>query len=98
MDISASTALVTGANRGFGQALAAELISRGARVYAGARGPASVGLPGAIPVALDVTYSASVAAAADTAADETLLVNAAGVGTGASLLAGDLEQLRLEMD
>ena len=65
MDISASTALVTGANRGFGQALAAELISRGARVYAGARDPASVSLPGAIPVALDITDPASVAAAAD---------------------------------
>jgi len=98
VDISASTALVTGANRGFGQALAAELISRGARVYAGARDPASVSLPGAIPVALDITDPASVAAAADTAAGITLLVNNAGVGTGASLLDGDLEKLRLEMD
>ena len=30
MDISASTVLVTGANRGFGRALAAELLDRGA--------------------------------------------------------------------
>ncbi len=97
MDISASTALVTGANRGFGKALAAELISRGARVYAGAR-PASVSLPGAIPIALDITDPASVAAAAEAAADVTLLVNNAGIGTGASLLDGDLEKLRLEMD
>ena len=98
MDISASTALVTGANRGFGKALAAELISRGARVYAGARDPGSVSLPGAIPVALDITDPASVAAAASAAADVTLLVNNAGVGTGASLLDGDLEKIRLEMD
>lgn len=98
MDISASTALVTGANRGFGQALAAELISRGARVYAGARDPGSVTLPGAIPVALDITDPASVAAAAEAAGDVTLLVNNAGVGTGASRLDGDLEKIRLEMD
>lgn len=98
MDISASTALVTGANRGFGQALAAELLSRGARVYAGARDPGTVTLPGAIPVALDITDPESLAAAADAAADVTLLVNNAGVGTGASLLDGDLEKLRLEMD
>jgi NAD(P)-dependent dehydrogenase (short-subunit alcohol dehydrogenase family) len=98
MDISGSTALVTGANRGFGRALAAELISRGARVYAEARDPASVTLPGAVPLALDITDPASVAAAAEAAANVTLLVNNAGVGTGASLLDGDLEQIRLEMD
>ncbi len=73
-------------------------ISRGARVYAGARDPASVTLPGAVPVALDITDQASVAAAAEAAGDVTLLVNNAGVGTGASLLDGDLEKLRLEMD
>ncbi|MCW2911690.1 MAG: short-chain dehydrogenase/reductase [Actinomycetia bacterium] len=98
MDISASTALVTGANRGFGRALAAELISRGARVYAGARDPGTVALPGAIPVALDITDPESLAAAAEAAAGVTVLVNNAGVGTGASLLDGDLEKLRLEMD
>jgi NAD(P)-dependent dehydrogenase (short-subunit alcohol dehydrogenase family) len=98
MDISASTALVTGANRGFGRALAAELISRGARVYAGARDPGAVTLPGAIPVALDITDPESLAAAAEAAAGVTVLVNNAGVGTGASLLDGDLEKLRLEMD
>ena len=34
MDLSARTVLVTGANRGFGRALAAELLGRGAAVYA----------------------------------------------------------------
>jgi NAD(P)-dependent dehydrogenase (short-subunit alcohol dehydrogenase family) len=45
MDLSASAGLVTGANRGFGRALAAELLRRGATVYAGARDPGRVDLP-----------------------------------------------------
>ena len=36
MDLSGRTVLVTGANRGFGRALTAELLGRGATVYAGA--------------------------------------------------------------
>ena len=47
MDLSTSTVLVTGANRGLGRALAAELLGRGATVYAGARNPDQVDLPGA---------------------------------------------------
>jgi NAD(P)-dependent dehydrogenase (short-subunit alcohol dehydrogenase family) len=39
MDLSTRTVLVTGASRGFGRALAAELLGRGAGVYAGARDP-----------------------------------------------------------
>jgi hypothetical protein len=53
MDLSARTVLVTGASRGFGRALAAELLGRGAAVYAGARDPGQVDLPGAKPIALD---------------------------------------------
>lgn len=37
MNISQQVAFVTGANRGFGRHLALELLSRGAKVYAGAR-------------------------------------------------------------
>jgi len=98
MKIAGATALVTGANRGFGRHLAAELLARGATVYAGARDPGRVDLPGAEPLALDITDPASVAAAADIAGDITLLINNAGSATGADLLHGDLEKIRLEID
>ena len=98
MRIEGSTALVTGANRGLGRHLAQELLVRGARVYAAARNPASVDLPGVTPIALDVTDPASVAAAADATGDVTLLVNNAGSSTGAALLDGSLADIELEMN
>jgi NAD(P)-dependent dehydrogenase (short-subunit alcohol dehydrogenase family) len=98
MDLSTSTVLVTGANRGLGRALAAELLSRGASVYAGARNPDQVDLPGATPIALDITDPDSVAAAAKATGDVTVLINNAGIGTGTDLLTGDLDNARLEMD
>jgi NAD(P)-dependent dehydrogenase (short-subunit alcohol dehydrogenase family) len=98
MQIEGSTALVTGANRGLGRHLAQELLARGARVYAAARNPASVDLPGVTPVTLDVTDPASVAAAADATGDVTLLVNNAGSWTGAALLDGPLDDIELEMN
>jgi NAD(P)-dependent dehydrogenase (short-subunit alcohol dehydrogenase family) len=42
VDIRGSVALVTGANRGIGRAIARALVERGAKVYAGARNPNSV--------------------------------------------------------
>ena len=97
MDPATTTALVTGANRGFGRALAAELLARGATVYAAARDPRSVDLPGAVPIALDVTDPASVAAAAEVAGGVTLLVNNAGIDTGTDLLTGDRASLDAEL-
>jgi NAD(P)-dependent dehydrogenase (short-subunit alcohol dehydrogenase family) len=98
MQISGSTALVTGANRGLGRHLAAQLRDRGATVYAAARNPAAVELPGVTPVALDLTDPASAAAAADAARGVSILINNAGSSTGASLLTGDLDRIRLEID
>ncbi|MGV0603037.1 SDR family oxidoreductase [Mycolicibacterium sp. XJ1904] len=92
------TALVSGANRGLGRRLAAELVARGAKVYAGARKPETVDLPGLIPVQLDITDPESVRRAAEIADDVTVLVNNAGVSTQAGLLSGPIEDIRLEMD
>jgi NAD(P)-dependent dehydrogenase (short-subunit alcohol dehydrogenase family) len=98
VQIQGSTAFVTGANRGLGRHLAEQLIRRGATVYAGARNPASVDLPGAIPVRIDITDPASITAAAAAASNVNLLVNNAGIFIGGSLLSAPLEEIRLEMD
>jgi NAD(P)-dependent dehydrogenase (short-subunit alcohol dehydrogenase family) len=67
-------------------------------VYAAARNPDAVDLPGATPLRLDITDPGSVAAAAAAAGDVTVLVNNAGSGTGAGLLDGDPADIRLEME
>ena len=99
MDINGSIALVTGANRGLGRAFAQRLLERGAaRVYAAARRPEAVDLPGVEPLALDITDPGQISAAAKRAADVTLLVNNAGVQTGMRLVDGDLGALRTEVE
>jgi len=98
MDISGSTALVTGANRGLGRHFASQLIARGAKVYAAARNPGSVDVVGAVALAVDVTDPESVAAAVRDAGDVTLLVNNAGMAANANILTGDLDGARREME
>jgi NAD(P)-dependent dehydrogenase (short-subunit alcohol dehydrogenase family) len=98
MEQEPCTALVTGANRGLGRPFAAGLLAHGANVYAAARRPETIDLPGVVPIQLDITDPESVARAADTATDITVLVNNAGISTRASLLSGSLEDVRLEME
>ncbi|MEU6773783.1 SDR family oxidoreductase [Streptomyces sp. NPDC046759] len=95
-----SVALVTGGSRGLGKALVEELYARGAaKVYATARDPQTVTHPDAVPLALEVTDPASVAAAAAQAQDVTILVNNAGVSLGASsLMDAPLEDVRREFE
>ena len=89
MKIAGSTAFVTGANRGLGLRFATALRDRGATVYAGARDPGTVTLDGVVPVRIDVTDPASVAAAAAAAPGVDLLVNNAGTFSTGPLLTGD---------
>ncbi|MFD4639203.1 SDR family oxidoreductase [Lentzea sp. NPDC058436] len=79
MGFNGAVVLVTGANRGLGRAFAQEFVKRGAKVYGGARNTASVVDEGVIPVRLDVTDDADVAAAAKELGDVTIVVNNAGV-------------------
>ncbi|GLY84537.1 SDR family oxidoreductase [Actinoallomurus iriomotensis] len=96
MKIHGATALVTGANRGIGRHLAAQLVERGAKVYATARRPESIDLDGVEVLGLDISDPDSVAAAARLAGDVNLLVNNAGIGGGALL--GDLQAVRAALD
>jgi len=99
MKINGATALVTGANRGLGRAFAQHLLERGAeKVYAAARRPETIDLPGVEPIQLDITDPEQVRRAADLAGDVTLLVNNAGINTYQDLVTGDLDQIRLDLD
>ena len=90
MQLNNATVLITGANRGLGLAFAREALARGAaKVYAGARDPASVKLAGVVPLRLDVTDPEQVAAAARAAGDTTLVINNAGIASTGGFLAAD---------
>ena len=92
MKIANATVLITGANRGIGLAFAKAFLERGARkVYAAARDPSRVSLPGVTPVRLDVNDPADIEAAAQLAGDVTIVVNNAGIANFGSFLADDAE-------
>jgi NAD(P)-dependent dehydrogenase (short-subunit alcohol dehydrogenase family) len=101
MKIAGQIALVTGANRGIGRQFVLELLERGAsKVYATARRPETLDFDDSrvVPLKLDLVDHDSVVAAAAAATDVTLLINNAGISTGASLITGDLADLHREMD
>lgn len=99
IDIADQVALVTGANRGIGRQFVEELLERGARkVYATARRPELLAIPGVEVLRLDLLDHDSVVAAAAAASDVTLVINNAGIATGTASVTGDLAELRREMD
>ncbi|WP_328858567.1 SDR family oxidoreductase [Williamsia herbipolensis] len=100
MELTTATVLVTGSNRGIGRSLVRALLDVGApRVYATSRsGEVPIDDDRVVPLVLDVTDPASVEAAASVADDVDIVVNNAGVTSGQSLLTGDLDVMRREMD
>jgi NAD(P)-dependent dehydrogenase (short-subunit alcohol dehydrogenase family) len=97
--IKGAVAFVTGGSRGIGRALVAELYARGAaKVYATARDPRTVTHADAVPVQLEVTDPASVAAAAERAQDVTILINNAGGLVKASFLDSAVDDVRREFE
>ena len=98
MELKNAVAVITGANRGLGRHLAAQLVERGAKVYAAARRPETADVPGVIPLRLDVTDEVSILEAARIASDATLLINNAGISTGATLIGGGTDEVRREME
>lgn len=94
MQIKDAVVLVTGANRGIGQAFARELLARGARkVYAAARDPQTITQAGVQALRLDVNKPDEVAAAAALASDVTLVINNAGIAQPGGFLAADSEDV-----
>jgi NAD(P)-dependent dehydrogenase (short-subunit alcohol dehydrogenase family) len=78
--IDGKAILVTGANRGIGQAMVTEALRRGAsRVYAGTRQPYTHPDPRVTTLALDITDEEQVRAAAAQVGSLDILVNNAGV-------------------
>jgi NAD(P)-dependent dehydrogenase (short-subunit alcohol dehydrogenase family) len=100
VEIKDSVVLVTGANRGIGAEWVRQLRARGAaKIYAGARDPQSVSpADGVVPIALDVTDQAQVAAAAELAADVQIVINNAATSFRQPLVGGDVEQIRKEFE
>jgi NAD(P)-dependent dehydrogenase (short-subunit alcohol dehydrogenase family) len=90
MKLKNAVVFITGANRGLGRAFAEAALAAGAaKVYAAARDIKAIDLPGVVPVALDVTDAAQVAAAAALCTDVTLLINNAGISRQGPLLGAE---------
>jgi NAD(P)-dependent dehydrogenase (short-subunit alcohol dehydrogenase family) len=100
MQVKNSVVLVTGANRGLGQAFVNALLEAGAaKIYAAARDPSSITLQGVVPIQLDVTKTADIAAAAARCTDLTLLINNAGIYRNTAFLAaGSADAARAELE
>ncbi len=80
MNIADRAVLVTGANRGIGQALVEEALRRGARrVYAGTRQPLVHPDERVTPLTLDVTEAAEIRGAVEEVESLDVLINNAGV-------------------
>jgi NAD(P)-dependent dehydrogenase (short-subunit alcohol dehydrogenase family) len=100
MFIKDSVVFITGANRGLGLELAKAALKAGAKkVYGGARDPSAVTLAGVVPVKLEVTSAADIAAAVQAAGDVTIVINNAGIDIGSGVAEAKADAtLRAEME
>ncbi len=102
MELRNKNVLVTGANRGIGRATVDALLQAGAaKVYAGARNPDN--LPDfdddrVVPLAIDITDSATIDTAAGTANDIDVLINNAGTLQFGSVLEMPVESVEADMN
>ncbi len=99
MSMEGKVVLVTGANRGLGQALVEEALRRGAkRVYAGTRQPLAHPDERVTPVTLDVTDTAQIETAVEAVDSLDLLVNNAGVALYDDLSDGEALERHLAVN
>jgi NAD(P)-dependent dehydrogenase (short-subunit alcohol dehydrogenase family) len=93
--LDGAVVLVTGANGGLGEQFVRQALDRGAaKVYATARTPRVWDDARIIPLALDVTDDASLAAAAAQASDTTVVINKAGISRTAPISTGAIADIR----
>jgi NAD(P)-dependent dehydrogenase (short-subunit alcohol dehydrogenase family) len=95
MNLGNRVVLVTGAAGGLGQEFVTQSLARGAaKVYAAARRERSWDDTRIVPLRLDVTDPADIAAAAAAAQDTDVLINNAGTGGAPSLLTSPEQEIR----
>jgi len=99
MTFADKTVLVTGANRGIGQALVEEALSRGAkRVYACARRPVTHVDALVTPLSLDVTNAAQIQSAVESVESLDVLINNAGLALYDDLSDGSVLERHLAVN
>jgi len=99
MTFADKTVLVTGANRGIGQALVEEALSRGAkRVYAGARRTVTHVDARVTPLSLDVTNAAQIQSAVESVESLDVLINNAGLALYDDLSDGSVLERHLAVN
>ncbi len=99
MTIADRAVLVTGANRGIGQALVEEALRRGVkRVYAGTRQPLAHSDVRVTPLTLDVTNAAQIQGAVERVESLDILINNAGVAIYDDLSNSDVIEQHLAVN
>jgi NAD(P)-dependent dehydrogenase (short-subunit alcohol dehydrogenase family) len=99
MTFADKTVLVTGANRGIGQALVEEALSRGAkRVYACGRRPVTHVDARVTPLSLDVTNAAQIQSAVESVESLDVLINNAGLALYDDLSDGSVLERHLAVN
>ncbi len=98
-EIKGASVLVTGGNRGLGRAIVNELLARGAaKVYSASRTLQTTDDPRIVPVELDVTDLESIRQAVNVAADVSIVVNNAGLVSGARILDENIDGIRVDLE
>jgi NAD(P)-dependent dehydrogenase (short-subunit alcohol dehydrogenase family) len=102
MKLENKVVLVTGANRGIGKALVEALLKKNVqKIYAAARKIEELpnfGDNRVVPVKLDITDAAQIKNAVKQATDVQILINNAGSLAFASIIEGDEESLKRDME